>query len=177
MLNAEDVNKVKQISSGIGQRTFDVGSGDLTKAVINAFSNKSLTVLILEKDAGFMMAEGPQFFDDATLVDLVKAKIARFNKKLGADLHRGLIGIPAGNIRVSVNLYKKGGTQTLVKMNVTSKYDSCALVERAYRLYFMKGVNAMSYCPLTPKMTSLMYQQLWDEIEKSIFMQRETILN
>jgi hypothetical protein len=31
-------------------------------------------------------------------------------------------------------------------------------------------------CPPSPTMVSLWYQQLWDEIEKSIFMQRETIL-
>ena len=54
----EDLVRSKQTSLTLEQITFDVSDAKLIKAFINAFSNKGLIILTLEKDAGFIMAEG-----------------------------------------------------------------------------------------------------------------------
>jgi hypothetical protein len=169
-----DRQQVKLISSSMGQRTFDVSQGKLIKALINAFSEKNLTVLTLEKDAGFIMAEGPQFLNTKTLLRLHNERNTKLNSQVGNPVATTPWSIPNVSLRVAANLYEKEGGKTLVKLKVSSIYKNC--------FYFPKGIpkeekTVEQNCPVFPTMASLWYQQLWDEIEKSIFMQRETILN
>ena len=155
------------------QRTFDLSKDSLIKAFINAFSNKNLTVLTLERGVGYMMSEGRQFLDKNALINISRERNNQFNKDLGsASIFK--YAIPKVNLRVTVNLYEKEKKRTLVKIKINPSHQNCMLCGDG----ICKDVSGLEekYCPLSPTMVSLWYQQLWDEIEKSIFMQRETIL-
>ena len=161
---------LSQMSSSLEQRSFDVSHDILVKAFINAFANKNLIVLTLEKDAGFIMADGAEFLNKGTLINIATERNSRFNAQPGM---MGNHSIPNVNLKATVNLYKKEAKRTLVKMKIISIQKNCM---RLVQGTFMDSGEKESQCPPSPMMVSLWYQQLWDEIEKSIFMQRETIL-
>jgi hypothetical protein len=171
-LNKEQ-QRVKAVSSSINQRVFDVSQDTLIKATINAFSNKNLSVITLEKDSGYMLSEGPQFLDGSTLSQLSKERDAQFRKELGG-VQVGTYLIPKiSKLRTTVNLYEKSKNKTLLKLKINPIQENCMLCEGGV---CKDHKIEEQYCPLSPKMVTLWYQQLWGEIEKSIFMQRETIL-
>ena len=195
LLSQED-GKTKQIALSLGQRTFDVASGELTKAVINAFSNKNLTVLNVTKDSGFMMAEGPNFLSNAQLLNVIAQRNARYNGvfPFGEGSEGPFLGgncIPDANLRVTANIYNKAEKRTLIKLNINHmradapcKCNMGGVINHPYsppevmRGYKWAGYAYNNLCPFFPlEMVSSWYRELWDEIEKSIFMQRETILN
>jgi hypothetical protein len=166
--------QVKLVSSSMGQRVFDVSRDKIIKALINAFSAKNLTVLTLQEGSGYMMAEGQQFLDNKTLLNLYNERNTQINASIKNNTARLPWSIPNASLRIAANLYEKGKGRTLVKIKISPTHKKC--------IYFHKGVSVdenagANACTVFPNMASLWYQQLWDEIEKSIFMQRETILN
>ena len=165
-----DRQRVKQVSTSMGQRTFDVSHDILIKAFINAFSSRNLTVLTLEKDAGYIMAEGSQFLNDSEIMRIRNQRDSRLNSELGNSISDSF-PLPNVDLRITVNLYEKDGNKTIVKMLINPKVKNCMLYIGG-RFLELEGD-----CPPPPEMVSLWYQQLWNDIEKSIFMQRETILN
>ena len=165
--------RVKIASSSLEQRTYEVSKEKLIKAFINAFSNKNLTVLTLEEGAGYMMSEGPQFLTPEILTNLSRERDNQFRSQLGG-IQAGKYLIPKiATLRISVNLYDKEKNRTRAKVKVNHIQKNCMLCENG----ICTGYKVQEqYCPLSPTMVLMWYQQLWDEIEKSIFMQRETIL-
>lgn len=166
--------RVKIASSLLEQRTYEVSKEKLIKAFINAFSSKNLTVLALEEGAGYMMSEGPQFLSPEILTNLSRERDSQFRNQLGG-IQAGKYLIPKiATLRIIANLYDKEKNRTRVKIKVNHIQKNCMLCENGI---CTDHKVQEQYCPLSPTMVSLWYQQLWDEIEKSIFMQRETILN
>jgi hypothetical protein len=170
LIGDQEQQEVKSVATSMGQRTFDVSKDNMTKALVNAFSSKDLTVLTVEKDAGFIMAEGPQFLDKESLLDISKERRTKFNSRYGNPSFV-LYAIPDVDLRITANLYGKENNRTLIKMKINAKHKNCT-DPGGYKIELDE-----EYCPLPPSMVSRWYQQLWDEIEKSIFMQRETILD
>jgi hypothetical protein len=172
----EERAMLKQASLALEQRTFDVSEAKLIKALVNGLSNKGLIVQTLEKDAGFIMAEGSEILDYNSLLSVRNERNTRWwNSSGGKDLLGRGYALPDVILKVTVNFYSKGAEKTLVKMKINSVVQAC--------MYPLDGRITkpsrylITNCPPSPTMVSLWYQQLWDEIEKSIFMQRETILN
>jgi hypothetical protein len=189
LLNMQEGEKTRQVTSSLGQRTFEVGSGVIIKALINAFANKNLTVLTVEKDAGFVMAEGANFLSNAQLLEVISQRRNRYL----ANSADGYVGdcIPNAKLKVTANIYSKAEKSTLIKININHSHlqPSCVCKKgdgvvapftptpEIVKLLSLGGNSMQTACPVAPlEMASLWYQQLWDEIEKSIFMQRETIL-
>jgi hypothetical protein len=170
----QEQQKAKQVSLTIQQRTFDLSQDSLVKALVNTFSNKNLTVLTLEKSSGYMMSEGPQFLDKNALINISRERNNQFNSELSMGDGWMTYFVPKVKLRVTVNLYKKEKNRTLVKLKVNHLHQNCMLCDDGICLDKPKA--AETYCPVSPAMVSMWYQQLWDEVEKSIFMQRETIL-
>jgi len=174
-LGNEDLVRSKQTSLTLEQRTFDVSDAKLIKAFINGFSNKGLIILTLEKDAGFIMAEGAEFLDYGSLLTVKNERNQRWNKRMGG-LGMAGFALPDVTLKITVNFYKKNKNKTLVKMKINPIIQTCMHPEFEQIVKLPSNPKMISECPPSPTMVSLWYQQLWDEIEKSIFMQRETIL-
>jgi len=157
---AEDIIKNKQTAMSVGQRTFDVSKKILMKAFITAFSNRNLAVMNMDKELGFMVAEGAEFIDPAKIKKLGEERIARLNK----HSFQGAFIYTAGNyvLRITVNLFEKGKNRTLAKMGFTS-------VTVATAIHKYDGVPS-EFLPVY-------YEEMWDELEKALFVQREVILN
>jgi hypothetical protein len=157
---AEDKIKNEQTVLAVGQRTFEVSKKKLMKAFINAFSSKNLAVINMDKELGFMLAEGGEFIDSAKIKQLGEERVARLNKSTfpGAFIYL------AGNytVRITVNLFVKGENRTLAKIGFTSVTQSTA---------------PNKYDGVPSEFLPVYYEEIWAEIEKAIFMQRETILN
>jgi hypothetical protein len=157
---AEDKITNKQTALAVGKRTFDVSKKKLMKAFITAFSNRNLAVMNMDKELGFMVAEGGEFIDPAKIKKLGEERIQRLNK----SAFPGAFVYMAGNymLRITVNLFEKGENRTLAKMGFTSVTQSTAQQK-------FDGVPS-EFLPVY-------YEEMWAEIEQSIFMQREMILN
>jgi hypothetical protein len=157
---AEDIIKNKQTAMSVGQRTFDVSKKKLMKAFITAFSNRNLAVMNMDKELGFMVAEGGEFLDPAKVKKIGEERVGRLNEKT----FPGAFVYLAGNyvLRITVNLFEKGKNRTLAKMGFTS-----VTVSTAQNKY--DGVPS-EFLPVY-------YEEMWDELEKAIFVQREMILN
>ena len=151
--------RAHQLSTSLGQRTFKLSQTKLMKAFVNAFSSKNLSVTALEISAGLMIAEGPS-----------SAVQGRPYSMFGG------YAVPNLTLKITVNLYEKKGGQTLAKVMINPIYENCILCNVFDDCPETRTLSK-AHCSLSPEMLPLWYQEMWDEIEKSIFMQRETILN
>ena len=120
---AEDQIKNKQTALAVGQRTFDVSKKKLMKSFITAFSNKNLAVMNVDKELGFMVAEGPEFLDPAKVKKIGQGRIERLNK----DTFPGAFAYLAGNytLRITVNFFEKGENRTedlLIKSHLSINF-------------------------------------------------------
>jgi hypothetical protein len=163
-ITAEDLNKNKETALALGQRTFDLPIKILMKACVTAFSNKNLSVTNLDKEMGFIIAEGGSLLSPEKEKEIMTKRIKLLNKE------HGLITFTykPGNYttRANVNLFEKGDKRTLAKMSFS------------IRVQPVNAPNAIGVYEAPPKeLLPVWYQEMWDEIEKAIFMQRETILN
>ena len=157
---AEDIIKNKQTAMSVGQRTFDVSKKKLMKAFITAFSNRNLAVMNMDKELGFMVAEGGEFLDPTKVKKIGEERVMRLNAKT----FPGAFVYLAGNyvLRITVNLFDKGKNRTLAKMGFTS---------------VTQGTYQHKYDGVPSEFLPVYYEEMWDEIEKSLFVQREIILN
>ena len=157
-VTAEEQIEGKQISLAMGQRTFDVPIKRLMKAIITAFTNNNLSVITLDKEIGYMVAEGGEFLDPATEKKIIAERIKRLEK----ESFSGAFVATPGNytVRSTVNLFSKGGNKTLVKLGFTTKVESNV---------------PNKYHTTTPGILAAWYKKIWAEIEQSIFIQREII--
>jgi hypothetical protein len=160
-ITAEDKAKNEQISLASGKRTFDVPKKILMKAIITAFANKNLTVKNVDKELGFIVAEGGEFLDAAKAKQIaLQGRIARLNE---ASFPGAFVHTP-GNYTVlsTVNIFEKGDNRNLVQLRFTSK---------------VEGNSPVKYDGTPSEMLSAWYEEMWAEIEQAIFIQRETTLN
>ncbi len=113
-ITAEDKAKNEQIALASGQRTFDVPKKNLMKAIITAYANKNLTVKNVDKELGFIVAEGGEFVDAAKVKQIsMQGRIARLNE---ASFAGAFIYTP-GNYTVlsTVTIFEKGENKNLVE--------------------------------------------------------------
>jgi len=156
---SEDKITNKQTALAIGQRTFDASKTQLMKAIITAFSNKNITITNLDKEIGFMVGEGGEFLDPKKAKELGEKRTERINQKAGFTAYHYV----AGNytLRITVNLYKKVENRTLAKMG--------------FNTVVMSAPNQPKYDETIAEMLPAYYKVMWNEIEQSLFIQREFI--
>jgi hypothetical protein len=160
-ITAEDRAKNEQIALASGQRTFDVEKKMLMKAIISAYANKNLTVTNVDKELGFIVAEGGEFVDPAKAKQIAKdGRLARLNE---AAFPGAFVYMPGNyTIRSTINIFEKGEKRNLVKLRFTSR---------------VEGNSPVKYDATPSEMLSVWYEEMWAEIEQAIFIQRETTLN
>lgn len=163
-VSAADAEKNKQTVLAMGQRTFDVSVKILMKACVIAFSNRNFSVANMDKEMGFIVAEGGNILSPEKEREMMTKRMERLNKESSFMTWT----YKAGNYttRVNMNMFKKGDAKTLAKMSF------------AVRVQPLNNPNSVgTYETIPQELLPIWYQEVWDEIEKSIFMQRETILN
>ncbi len=157
-IEAEDQERNKQTTLAMGQRTFDLPLKKLMKAIISAFTNKNLSVITLDKEIGYMVAEGGEFLDPDKVKKIMENRIKRLND---ASFAGAFIPTPGNyTVRSTVNLFKKGENKTLVKLGFTSK---------------VEGNMPRKYHTTASGVLPAWYEEIWAEIERSIFIQRELV--
>jgi hypothetical protein len=161
-VTAEDKIKSEQTALALGQRTFDMPLKKIMKAFITAFTNKNLTVLNVDKEIGFMVAEGGEILDAAKVRKIaIEGRIARLKSALPSQA----ISYNPGRYTMhsTVNFYEKGESQTLVKLGFSTKINS--------------SIKGDKFEGTPPELLAAWYEEMWAEVEKSIFIQREIILD
>ena len=157
-ISTEDKERNKQIILAMGQRTFDLPLKRLMKAVISAFTNKNLSVITLDKEIGYMVAEGGEFLDTEKEKKIMGDRIKRLND---ASFAGAFIPTPGNyTVRSTVNFFKKGENKTLVKLGFTTK---------------VEGNMPIKYHTTASDVLPAWYEEIWAEIERSIFIQREIV--
>ena len=153
-LAAEDRVQNNEIALSRGERVFDAPSLTVIKAFITTFSQFNMSVVNLDKEVGYIFAEGDMPVSPEELKELGLANIARLNERT-----TGAIWQYAGNnmtVRVTVNLFEKEKDVITAKMGVSSRQNA------------QPGVIVKNELP--PSFTDAIYTSLWSEFDKQLFM-------
>jgi len=153
----EDRIANQQILLSMGERTLDVDKINLMKAFVTAFSNKNISVASMDKELGYLMAEGSGFLSPEKYKEVGMANVDRMNERTTGIKFKFVSG---NNIlRFNVNLFEKGENRTTAKVGVSSK----TLGEQEVKVH-----------ELPPIMLTAIYEELWRELDKALFIQRAT---
>jgi len=158
-LKKENRIKNKQIYLSMGERTFDVNEITLMKALVSAFNNKNIAVKNIDKDIGFLSAEGRGFLSPEKQKEISIRKLAKLNKisnKNGYTWHN----TPGNNIKMfSANFFSKGKNRTTVKVGVSQT---------------VFGNASSTNHEMNPETLAAIYEELWRELDKSLFLLHTT---
>lgn len=155
-IEAEDRARNEEVALAMGQREFDVDRATVFKALIAAFSSKNMAVVNLDKDAGYLLAEGTNILPAAKLEQLGKENVARLNKKFGAGRFQ-YVGMNSV-VRVVVNIFEIDAKRTRIKMGLSNT---------------ITGNYQVKCHELPPSFTTAFYEELWREIDRAMFITQE----
>jgi hypothetical protein len=162
---AEEMNKIaqedriqnQQIALSMGERTFDMEKLSLMKGFITAFTNKNIAVVNMDKEIGYLLAEGSGFLSPEKYKEVCQKNVDRLNERTSGVSWRFT---PGNEIyRFTVNIYSRDANRTIAKVGITLQ---------------VLGNQPIKSHELPPFMLTAMYEELWRELEKSLFIQRET---
>ena len=160
--------KNPQIALGMGQKTYSISQKLLAKAIIQTLANRGLKVLTVDYDIGVIVAEGNTFLSRNKFLDVMRNHLEKNRQTVIGDNSVLSAGYPYGgyNLTVSVNVYDKEGEKSLAKVNFSAKQKTQVI-----------GLFGMRNYDIIPSdLLVAYYQNFWADVDKAIFMQRETIL-
>jgi len=158
-ISAEDRIKNQHIFLSMGERTFDVDKINLIKAFITTFTNKNIAVVNMDKEIGYLLAEGSGFLSPQKYKEVGMGNVKRLNERTGKYGYRWTYTPGNDSQRFTINLFDKGENRTMAKVGVSSK---------------ISGNQQIKKHELNPNMLTAIYDELWRELEKSLFIQRAT---
>lgn len=160
----EEMNKIaqedriqnQQIALSMGERAFDMDKLSLMKGFISAFTNKNMAIINMDKDIGYLLSEGSGFLSPEKYKEAAQKNVDRLNKRTFAHWQ-----LTPGNetTRFTVNFYSKEANRTIAKVGISNQ---------------VLGNQQNKIHELPPFMLTALYEELWRELEKSLFIQRET---
>jgi hypothetical protein len=129
----------------------------LMKGFITAFTNKNIAVVNMDKEIGYLLAEGSGFLSPEKYKEVCQKNVDRLNERTSGVSWRFT---PGNEIyRFTVNIYSRDANRTIAKVGITLQ---------------VLGNQPIKSHELPPFMLTAMYEELWRELEKSLFIQRET---
>jgi len=153
---AEDRIQNREIALSRGERNFDTSVLVLMKAFITTFSQFNMSVINLDKDIGYILAEGDVPVSPEKFKELGMKNVERLNDRID-----GVIWQYVGSnmeTRITVNLITKKDYIT-AKMGFSAKTVGNAVVKNN---------------ELPPFMVDAMYTELWTEFDKQLFILQST---
>jgi hypothetical protein len=135
----------------LGERTYDKDFDLVFSAVVTGFADIGLPIRTMERQSGYIFAEGPDRLPENECERLSKLEIAELNK-LGELVWRyenhGIIR------STTISVVRLGERKTKVKMRITTpqSYDA----------------NGQSFHEEYPPMLEAEYQFMWRALEKQI---------
>ncbi len=161
--------KNPQIALGIGQKTYSISRKLLAKAIIQTLANRGLKVLTADYDFGVIVAEGNTFLSHNKFLDVMRNHIKNNKQTVIGPEGNPSAGFPYGGYKltVSVNIYDKEEEKSLAKVNFSAKQ----------KTQYIGLYGTRHYDIIPSDLLVAYYQNFWADVDKSIFMQRETILN
>ncbi len=154
---AEDRVQNKEIALSRGERVFDVPSITVIKAFITAFSQLNMAVINLDKEVGYILAEGEMPLNPEKVKEIGMANVDRLSKRTGIKW------VYVGNnmeVRVTVNLLEKKKNVITIKMGLSSQVTN--------------KQTAIRNNELPPSFTNAIYTSLWAEFDKQLFILQGT---
>tara|TARA_R110002072_G_scaffold190999_2_gene347863 strand:+ start:2624 stop:3193 length:570 start_codon:yes stop_codon:yes gene_type:complete len=145
----------QQTNLAMSTRSFDVDKGRLIKAFIDTFSRKNIAVVNLDKEIGYLLAEGTGFLPPDKHKELGLAYVAELNRRTSVQWNY-TPGVTTTVFTVNINEVTKNRTRA--KVGLSNK--ASAKQHAAY------------YSEEYPPFTRARYEELWAELEKSLFIQR-----
>lgn len=155
----EDRVENQHIFLSMGERTFDVDKITLIKAFITTFTNKNIAVVNVDKEIGYLMAEGSGFLSPQKYKEIGMENVERLNERTSKYGFRWEYTPGNDTQRFTVNLFDKGKNCTTAKVGISNQ---------------IIGNQQIKNHELPSMMLSAFYEELWRELEKSLFIQRET---
>ena len=149
--------KNQQILSTMGEREYDTDKFKLIKATIDMFSNKNTAVITIDKELGYLLAEGSGFMSPEKFKEIGMQNIEELNRRIRGS---HFVFSPGNdNLRFSINFFGQGINKTRIKVGISSTV-------KAYQ----QGIIIHE---LPPSMTLATYNEFWSELEKEIFIAEE----
>jgi len=149
----------EKMALSLGQKTFQATKKELLQAIVTGFPTVNTSILNMNKEMGFLVAEG------SGIISATKEKEI-FEKEIKPDYEKESTlltwNYTPGNytVRINVNIFKKK-QGLLVKLRLSSKTAGGT-----------PGAS-VGHVFATPLLREH-YRTLWEVIDKSLFMQKET---
>jgi len=143
----------KRQNQMLGERVYDKDSGLVFTAFITGLANMGFVVRNMERQSGYILAEGP-----LPISIEEEAKIGKsMSDELNSVSNRGWKATPGNcKIGVTVTILPLGKKQTKAKVHI-------AMAE-------LRSQAAIQYSQLYPPIIDAAYKAIWPAIDKQIFL-------
>lgn len=145
----EDRIENQHIFLSMGERTFDVDKITLIKAFITTFTNKNVAVVNVDKEIGYLMAEGSGFLSPQKYKEVCMENVERLNDRTGKYGFQWEYTPGNDTQRFTVNLFNKGKDRTTAKVGISNQ---------------IIGTEQIKIHEFDPMMLSAFYEELWREL-------------
>ena len=146
-----------RIQLAMGEKTFSAGKVEIIKAAITGFSDQNISILNIDKELGYVLAEGSGIITGAREKEIAITKIhPEFQEATGIQP----VYLPGNyRVRINLNIFERG-KESLVKMRLSSVVSSAPGTPTAHQLH--------------PDLIREHFKVLWEAIDKHLFMQKQT---
>jgi hypothetical protein len=154
---AEDRVANKQIALAKGERTFETSSLVLMKAFITTFAQFNMRVVNLDKELGYILAEGETPISPEKYKELGMRNVDRLNERSSSSAWTYLGSNTEKSITVSI--FEKQDNLVTAKMGISNKVLTNAILK----------INETP-----PWFTEEIYTSIWTELDKQLFILQGT---
>ena len=146
-----------RVQLAMGEKTFSAGKVEIIKAAITGFSDQNISILNIDKELGYVLAEGSGIITGAREKEIAITKIhPEFQEATGIQP----VYLPGNyRVRINLNIFERG-KESLVKMRLSSVVSSAPGTPTAHQLH--------------PDLIREHFKVLWEAIDKHLFMQKQT---
>ena len=143
----------KRQNAALGERTYDKDYDLVFTAVITAFADMGFSVKNMERQSGYILAEGPMPLSPEREAELGKEAVKEVNR-VSPITYR----VAPGNATqaATMTIIRMGEKRTKVKMRIAT----VAIAGNSYAHYYS----------LYPPLLEAEYQKMWQGLEKQIFL-------
>lgn len=150
-----------RISLAQGERSFDFSKGFVIKAFLTTFGQYNMAVMNLDKELGYILAEG--------VPPVAPEEYERIGKIIIDQLNEMTQG---GNPWV----YTPGQARTRATVNLFEKSDNYTTAKLTFSSETLSSIQSKSHS-IPPLMLEAYYATIWDELDKQLFILQGTIDN
>ena len=154
----------EQLALSMGERNFDAPKAEVMRAIIIALANKNMSVTNLDKEMGFVTADGHSIIDPMVERQIYMKDFAECKQEYPDISQKYTPGML--RVRITGTVSALTGKTCLAKVGVTSA-NANAVQDSQHKII-------ARYNSMYPGLTAETYRVFWEAVDKALFIQEGT---